>query len=163
MFQAIRFSPSPQLGLIAPSKTSPSSHPSHLALPLVHVEFDQRNTPSPHLDLPTPSSFFLGEASSRATSRASSVGNSIIERSPASIAAFEYNAFDSHLVPLPPSCEPSIADSKIYLGGHTPLNGVETEQNICQPLPFMERAQQTIKWVRSGRGGWSREWVRVME
>lgn len=35
------------------------------------------------------------------------------------------------------------------------------EQAISQPLPSRERAQQTVKWVRGG--GWSGDWVRVME
>lgn len=101
MFQAIRSSPPPQL-----------------------MEVGQRITPSPHVSLPTPS-FFLYEASSRASSRASSVRNSIIEQSPASLAAFEYNAFDAHVVPLPASREPSIADSVRSLSGDTPLHGVK--------------------------------------
>lgn len=40
--------------------------------------------------------------------------------------------------------------------------GGPTEQAISQPLSSRERAQQAVKWVRGG-GGWSGDWVRVME
>ena len=100
----------------------------HTSLPtpsLVLLEGSERNTPSPHPDLPTPSSFFLREASSRATSRASSVHDSITERSPDLLAMSEYNAPDAHLTPLPASREPSIAESTGSLGTHTPLGSVD--------------------------------------
>lgn len=102
-----------------------SPHPSLPTPSPVSVEVGQRITPSPHLDLPTPSSFFFHEASSRPTSRASSVRNSIIEQSPVSLPTYEYNGPDVHLVPLPASREPSIAESTRSLSTHTLLNGVE--------------------------------------
>ncbi|KFY82124.1 hypothetical protein V500_10807 [Pseudogymnoascus sp. VKM F-4518 (FW-2643)] len=182
---------------------SPLPHPSLPTPSPVSVEVGQRITPSPHLDLPTPSSFFLHEAGSRPTSRASRFRNSIIEHSPASLAMYEYNGPDAHLVPLPASREPSIAELTRSLSTYTPLDGAgghsidngerrllsgmedvphrvltsnsgyggndmgkqvgrPTEQTISQPLPSRERAQQTVKWVRGG-GGWSGDWVRVME
>ncbi|KFZ10283.1 hypothetical protein V502_08223 [Pseudogymnoascus sp. VKM F-4520 (FW-2644)] len=182
---------------------SPLPHPSLPTPSPVSVEVGQKITPSPHLDLPTPSSFFLHKASSRPMSRASSFRNSIIEHSPASLPMYEYNGPDAHLVPLPASREPSIAELTRSLSTYTPLDGAgghsidngerrllsgmedvshrvltsksgyggndmgkhvgrPTEQTISQPLPSRERAQQTVKWVRGG-GGWSGDWVRVME
>ncbi|KFY72597.1 hypothetical protein V499_07276 [Pseudogymnoascus sp. VKM F-103] len=203
MFQAIHSSPPPQLGLITPSEASETPHPSLPILSPVSAEFGQRNTPSPHIDLPTPS-FFLYEASSRASSRAPSVRDVIVEQSPVSSPAFERNGLDAHLVPLPASREPSVVGPVRSLGNHIPINDVEShginsaemrfaagtedvshrvltskssytgnkmgnsvngsyDQAITHPLPSREVAQQTMKWVRSGGGGWSGEWMRVIE
>ncbi|OBT50071.1 hypothetical protein VE04_09518 [Pseudogymnoascus sp. 24MN13] len=107
MFQAIRSSPPPQLGLVTPFEASETLHARLPILSPVSMEFGQRNTPSPHLDLSTPS-FFFYEASSRASSRASSVRDVIVEQSPVSSPAFERNCLCAHLVSLPASREPSI-------------------------------------------------------